>query len=238
PGTTRGAVMGYEGAAAAVVPLNETGRATAEPLAILSPDAAAHFWIDQVAPVPGGYLAAGREYKSGKGRAAAFYVPADLSAAGRMMLYESARWSSKFLTQCAFDGNTGLAVFGHSISDSRSSGYVRQLTAQGKPTAAPKSFPSGVKLSSHYRIVPLTGTGRYAAAWLSGYLNGYVQVLGAKGSPIGSPQPVAEADYTINLDSFGMAWDQSSSTLTVVYSMLRTEPEYKYELWAVFYKIE
>ncbi len=238
PGASSGALMGYEGATASIVPLDEAGRATDQPLAILSPDSTAHFWIDDVVLAPGGYLAAGRESKSGKTRAAAAYVPDDLSAAGGLSFYEAARWSNTFLTQCSFDGSTGLTVFGHSVSDSRSSGYIRQLTSKGVPTGARKRFPAGVKLSSHYRIVPLTGTGRYAAAWLSGYVNGYVQILSANGSPIGSPLPVAEADYTINFEYVDMAWDPTSSTLAIVYSMLRTEPDYRYELWAAFYKVE
>jgi len=238
PGAASGAVMAFLAGVSEIVPLNEAGRTTGNPLALQSPDSTADFIMDQVVTAPGGYLVAGSEYKSAKGRAAAFYLPADLSTVSAMILYENGRWSSPFLTQCAFDGSTGLTLFGHSISDSKSSGFVRQLTSQGKPSGAPKKFPSGVKLSSHYRIVPLTGSGRFAAAWLSGYLNGYVQVLGANGSPVGSPVPIAEADYTINLAYVGMAWDPTSSTLAVVYSNLRSEPDYKYELWAAFYKVE
>jgi len=238
-GKTTGAILGYYSAdTSEIAQLDESGRFASDPTALTQ--SSVNFVIDSLAVVPKGYLALGRELKSGKTRATGVAVPSDLSAPGTVIAYENSSWpyDNNFRTFGAFLGESGLAVFGHRVNPSTTAGYRRTLLSTGKPKGAPKKYPSNIKAAVFFKVIPLTGTDKFAVCYLNGYVNGCLQILDKSGVPVGSPVPAAATDYSINLEYPGIAWNEASSTLAIAYSIYSATPDPHYELWIALYKLK
>lgn len=235
---TTGAVLGYYGSnTSEIVRLDESGRFASKPTLLTR--SSVNFVIDSLAVAPKGYLALGRAFSSAQSRAAAIAVSGDLSKPGALMPYENTPWpcDDTFKTFGAFQDESGLAVFGHGINSGAGAGYRRALLSTGKPKGASKKYPDNITTPAFLMVLPLVGADGFAACYLNGYVNGYIQVLDKRGVPVGDPVAAAAADYSINFEYPGYAWNEASSTLAFAYAVYESTPDPHYEVWVALFKI-
>jgi len=145
-----------------------------------------------------------------------------------------------FAADAAWGGETGFMLFGRRVNDSKTSCYLRKISAAGKPAAAAKKFPPNKAPNTcDYRIIPLTGTGWFATTWYD-YSQGlmYLQKLSSKGTFMGSPVPISENAYRILDDVVDMTWDAASQRIFVAYAEYAAAPSTHDDIWVAIFSLE
>jgi hypothetical protein len=167
-------------------------------------------------------------------------VTTDLSKASKAIVYESSFSERAFAADAAWGGETGFMLFGRRVNDSKTSCYLRKISAAGKPAAAAKKFPPNKAPNTcDYRIIPLTGTGWFATTWYD-YSQGlmYLQKLSSKGTFMGSPVPISENAYRILDDVVDMTWDAASQRIFVAYAEYAAAPSTHDDIWVAIFSLE
>lgn len=237
PTNTIAAWLGSGGAF--VTSVDSGGRFASDPVALPTGSSSTMLVPHGAVTMGDGFLVVGLETMSdySTSRACGVSVPTSLTGIGKTVPYESAKQTNSFSVSSAFEGETGLVLFGHGVSDTTSLGYARQLKSNGKPGAKAKKYPAGgSSYTSHFRIIPLTGTGKFAATWYdpgAGLM--YLQTLTSKGVATGTAVTVSDNSYSIENDVVDVVWDASSKRVIVVYAEYPPIPVTHEDIWvAVF----
>ena len=200
---------------------DEHGRFTGTTKQLKSPRAGNGFSVRDMLPNPiGGFLILGFETNADKGRASGFTLKDDLSSSSALISYDSSLARRPGGIAASFESGTGLLLFSHVVGDSQVSGKSRALRANGSPSGGGKTFPaSATGFTRDYRIVAITGTGKYVVSWedpSQGKI--FLRILDSRGVPLSSAVPVSSNPHTYPAGLGDLVWDQESQTLLAVWT--------------------
>lgn len=223
--------------------LDSAGKKATDPVRIVPAAAANGFTASRIVASPaGGFVVAGIERSSdgSKGRASTFYTSADLNSISKPIAHESAFSKNSILGDVAFTGPSALMLFGHAVSDSKTNLSMRGLASKGQNAGGTKKFDTGGTVYSRFlRIISITGSDRYVAAWedLRGGLF-MIQVLNANGTAVSDPFPLSQDNYRFT-GAVDMAWDAQTQTLLVVWTEnAASQPVTHSDIWFGTFKID
>lgn len=221
--SSTGAVIAWNGdSGGAITVVDGGGILNGTPLVIDSASATTFLQPSRLVQTPTGYCVAGVETMNdySVARPATVYVAPDLSTASALNLLTSSYAASLLLPDAAFLPDGGYSLFGRINDDNASTGYIRKLKSDTRPSGGAKRFPAGgTSFTSYYRIVPLTGTDRYAVSWYN-FSHGlmYLQIRSKSGAALGDPVPISDNSYSIDDTTIDMAYDAATGRLLVVYA--------------------
>jgi hypothetical protein len=212
-----------------------------EPVRLNASNAANGFNVTGIRTLPAGeFLILGYERNpAGKSRAAAFSAPSSASSVSALIPYETGFSGDNLGVDAAVDTIGGLTLFGHAVSNSRTSGKLRSLSPAGRPAAAAKAYPTGETnvYARNYRIISLTGTGYFLASWeepAAGLI--YLRLYNAQGVPVASATTLVPDAYQYPGGIGDVAWDPDTRSLLAVWTQYGATTD-RTNIWLGVYRL-
>lgn len=218
-GTAFGCVWGVQTYAGM---LDANGRVTGSLLQLQPSSTSRYFFGDQLIAAPAGFLFLGVETQNGgtQRRAAGCLIKSDMSSVTKAIAYQGFQPSfDNMYLGAAFDGSSGLVLFGEGVVGSGGINYFRRLKSDAKPATGSKRFPAGNDTYTHkVQIRPLTGTGRFVCAWLDERdWNEYMQIRKSDGSAAAAAVPVSSNYYAMSSQAVDMAYDKPTDRILMAW---------------------
>ncbi|MEW6363928.1 MAG: hypothetical protein AB1714_04740 [Acidobacteriota bacterium] len=198
--------------------LDAAGRISGDLLALQASSTSRYFFGLHLVETPSGFLYVGIETTSDYSdrRAAGCAIRSDAGSATKATAYQGfqANAGNPYL-DAAFDGPRGLVLFGRGVVGAGGIGYYRQLKSDGRPAAPARRFPTSGATTAHmFSVHPLTGTDRFACAWLDETnWNAYLQIRKIDGSASAAAVQLSSNYWAMSDQEIAMAYDAPTNRI-------------------------